>query len=260
MNVLIIEDEPLAAERLQLLLQQYDPAARAVAVLDSVAETLAWIRAGTVPVELIFMDIQLADGLAFDLFKQSDVRVPVIFTTAYDQYALAAFHELSIDYLLKPITLPDLSRAIEKMNVLRRATSPGRDQDVKADYHELASRLLKGMATYKSRFLGKIGQKFIFAESAQIAFFCAESKIVYLVTLDNRKLVVDYTLDQLEGILDPGLFFRINRSMIVHVAAIQQVKPYPNSRLRLILKEGVKADDIYIARERVPAFKKWADS
>jgi len=225
-----------------------------------------WLQAAVAPVELIFMDIQLADGSAFDIFKQTNIRIPVIFTTAYDQYALAAFREFSIDYLLKPITLPALSHAIEKLKALRQGQVSGQGQQTShtpgalPDYQELTSRLLQRMIPYKSRFLAKLGQKFIFLETTDIAYFCAENKVVFVVTLDNRRLVADHTLEQLEKLLDPALFFRINRSIIIHVAAIEQVKPFMNSRLRVILKEAVKAEDIFISRERVVDFKKWADS
>ena len=252
MKTLIIEDEKLAAQRLQLLLQQYDPSIELLGILDSVEAALNWFRANEPP-DLILLDIQLADGSCFEIFQQARIQTPVIFTTAFDQYALDAFKVMSIDYLLKPVSIESLSKSIDKLKLLQR-TPPT------ADYSQMAALFHTPGKEYKSRFIGKVGQKLFFIELKNVLYFSADNKIVYLVSSDGYRYLVEHTLDLFETMLNPKLFFRVNRSAIVYASAIQEVKPYLNSRFKILIKSGIKTEDLIISRERVVEFKKWANS
>ncbi|ULQ55322.1 LytTR family DNA-binding domain-containing protein [Flavihumibacter rivuli] len=253
MRTLIVEDEQLATERIKLLLQEVCPEAQIVACTDSIEETAQWLR-NQAPPDLILLDIHLADGNAFELFGKVDISSPVIFTTAYDQYAIQAFKVLSIDYLLKPVEKDALYAAIRKLQLLKQSA-----QQV-TDYSPLLEFFQRSKKPYKSRFLGKIGNKSFFIDISDVAYFMADNKIVYLFTHDGLRYIIDHTLEHLETVLDPGQFFRANRSTIVHVSAIEQVKPYINSRLKLTIKSGTGKDELIVSRERVTDFRSWADS
>ncbi len=250
MKMVIIEDEPLASERLQMLLHQYDSSAQVAASLESVEESVKWFARNSYP-DLIFADIQLSDGFVFDFFKQIKGSPPVIFTTAYDTYALNAFKHFSIDYLLKPVTLEALKAAIDKLKLL---------QAPMINYQDIIQLMRQKAPQYKSRFTGKTGNKLFFIEAANIALFCADNKIVSIISIENKRYIVEYTLEYLEELLDPTTYFRINRSTIVNIAAISQVKPYENNRLQIILKNDIKPAEVIVSRERVMNFRKWADS
>lgn len=255
MKVIILEDEKLAVERLGLLLRQIEPNIEVVAALESVEQGISLLQSPGLTADLLLMDIHLADGTAFEIFRHVNICIPVIFTTAYDQYAIDAFKVLSVDYLLKPITPEALAKALEKMRLLRTnpsATIP--------DYGILGSYRHIRRTPFKTRFLGRIGQRWFFINACDIAMITANNRIVQITTPDKTKYVVDHTLDELQLELDPFSFFRINRSTIIHVAAIEQVKPFINHRLRLTLKKPLHAEDIIVSRDRVPDFKKWADS
>ena len=254
MKSLIIEDEILAAERLRLILKQYDPTITVTAMIDSVEDSVKWLSEHPAP-DFILMDIQLADGSAFEIFKQLKISVPIIFTTAFDQYALEAFKVLSIDYLLKPVTIQALTHAMDKLKLLYQG---GGVRPV-LDYDKIIQSLTN-QTLYKSRFMGKSGSKFIFIETKEVSFFEADNKVVYLIKMDGSRFLIDHTLEELEAMLDPQFFFRINRSVIIHVISITQVKPFLNSRLKALLKNGVKLEEVIISRERVNEFKNWADS
>jgi DNA-binding LytR/AlgR family response regulator len=253
MKSLIIEDEKLAAERIQLILKQYDPSIEVAGVFDSIEESVTWLRGNPAP-DFILMDIQLADGSAFDIFKQIKITTPVIFTTAFDQYALEAFKVLSVDYLLKPVTIQALTQAIDKLKLLQhRADIPV------IDYNKIV-QLLTERPVYKTRYAGRLGSKLHFIDTKEISFFEADNKVVYLVRNDGSRFLIDQTLEQLESMLDPKQFFRISRSVIIHIASVIQVKPYLNSRLVVALKTGLKTEEVIVSRERVNEFKSWADS
>ncbi|MDE3247156.1 MAG: response regulator transcription factor [Bacteroidota bacterium] len=254
MTTLIIEDETIAAERLQHLLEQIPGGIKVLAVLDSVQESVQWLRHQPPP-DFILLDIHLADGSAFDIFKQVNITAPVIFTTAYDQYAIDAFKVLSIDYLLKPVSADALSAAIKKLRLLRTAVVTA------TDYERLLG-FMQQQATpkYKSRFVGKVGQKLFFLNTNEIAYFTAEKKVVYCCGCDGNLYVVEQTLEELEALLDPRQFFRINRSIIVRAEAIGQVKPFINSRLKIIFKTGRQPEEAIVSRERVGDFKLWANN
>jgi len=253
MTTLIIEDEKIAADRLQHLLLRCAPHVKVLGVLDSVEASTAWLKANSLP-DFILLDIHLSDGFAFDIFRQIKLMVPVIFTTAYDQYSMEAFKLLSIDYLLKPVTEEALSFAIQKLQSLRQQPSPA------AVYNQLLQMIDTARPRYKTRFTGKLGQKFFFIEVQDVAYFLSDNKIVCLYTTDGHHYVLEYTLEVLEKMLDPTEFFRINRSVIVKAKAIEQVKPYLNSRLKVLFKAGTRVNEGIVSRDRVNDFKNWANN
>lgn len=254
MTTLIIEDEDIAAERLQHILRQVPGDVRVLAVLDSVEESVRWLQQQPSP-DFILLDIHLSDGSAFDIFKKVNITAPVIFTTAYDQYAIDAFKVLSIDYLLKPVSADALAAAVKKLRLLRTTVIPA------TDYERLLSLMQQQAAPkYKSRLVGKVGQKLFFLNTSDIAYFTAEKKVVYCCGTDGNLYVVEHTLEDLVNMLDPGQFFRINRSMIVRAEAIGQVKPFINSRLKIIFKTTRQPGEAIVSRERVSDFKNWANN
>jgi DNA-binding LytR/AlgR family response regulator len=253
MTVVIIEDEILAAERLQTLIKNYDANIQIVACLESIDEAVAWLQTKPMP-DLLFVDIHLSDGHSFEIFKKVHVAKPIIFTTAFDNYAIDAFQLFSIDYILKPVTEEALATAINKYkNIHSSLTVPS--------YNLLSDQVKENFtARFKNRFLAKVGQRSFFLHATEVAYFFADNKVVYLVDKEGNRFIINFTLEKLEPLLDPHDFFRINRKMIVQANAIDQIKPYFNNRLKLILK-GIKTDeDIVISRERVADFKDWADA
>jgi len=250
MKVAIVEDEKLATERLIMILKEYDSSVEVVACLESIDDTVQYLRQHKHP-EMLLLDIHLSDGHCFEIFKQVQYNRPVIFTTAYDQYALDAFKMFSIDYILKPVTLEAMAVA---MNKLRSMTAGFTG----IDFRQL--ELPGQVVNYKKRFLGKVGQRLFFIEAADIAYFQADNKIVHLVDKEGNRYVVDHKMEDLEYILDPREFFRLNRRFIVRINAIQQVRPYYNNRLKLALKGCSQPDDMVISRDRVAAFKLWAET
>ncbi len=248
MNVIILEDEPRAASHLERLLNNIDPNITVVARLESVREGIQFLKSKTEP-DLIFSDIQLADGLSFEIYNQVPVRCPIIFTTAYDQYAIEAFRTNGIDYLLKPIEESRLRQAIEKALHF----TPGLVLD------KLLS-ISNGLnqKTYKSRFLVKVGDKIKSIPVEEIRAFYSQEKATYILAGNSRSFAVDYSLDQLEAMLDPGKYFRINRKYIVSVDVCTNIVAWTNSRLRLKI-EGIDDPGIIVARERVQDFKDWLD-
>jgi DNA-binding LytR/AlgR family response regulator len=254
MRVVIIEDELPAAEKLERYLQKYDSTISIVKHLDSVAQTIPWLRDNQDNIDLIFMDIQLTDGLSFQIFQQVAVKKPVIFTTAYNEYALDAFKVNSIDYLLKPITFTDLATSLQKLASLREQLRPAEDQ---------SQRIQQAMnsthnTSHKKRFMVKIGEHIRSITSDQIVMLYAEGRDVSLVTQQNKKFIIDYTLETLEDILDPHMFFRINRTFILNINAIKDVLVYSNSRLKITMTSDFDKE-IIVSREKVNDFKTWFD-
>lgn len=249
MKVVIVEDERLAAERLVTLLRQYDPSIEVLACLESIEETVRYLKEEAPP-DLLFLDIHLSDGDSFEIFKQVNYQRPVIFTTAYDQYALEAFSIFSIGYILKPVTREALASALNKLRSLPGGFSP--------EFRQLTTRPAE--TRYKKRFLGKVGQRLFFIPADQVAFFQADNKIVYLADKEGNRYVVEYTMDQLCTMLDPEQFFRLNRSFIVSIHAIRQVKPWYNSRLKLSLSGQQPGEEIVVSRDRVAKFRLWAEA
>jgi two-component system, LytTR family, response regulator LytT len=253
MQVLIIEDEPLAASRLTMLLQEIDMDIQVLAVLDSVEESVDWFRSNQQP-DLVLLDIELADGISFSIFSQVELHCPVIFTTAYDQYALEAFKLFSIDYLLKPVNAEALERAVKKYRSFTAYNS------ITSQIREVIQSIRKPEKQYRNRFLVKTGSRMFFVESCQAAYFVSEGKTVFLLTREGMRFPLDTTLEKLQEDLDPRDFFRLNRSVICSIHAIREIKSYHNSRLKISLLAGSHSDEAVVSRERVSAFKSWADA
>ena len=249
MKVVIVEDEIPAAEKLARYLQRYDPEIEILGKIQSVAEAVNWFREKQDTVDLVFMDIQLVDGQSFSIFQEVKVIKPIIFTTAYDEYALQAFEVNSIAYLLKPISFEDLSKAIGKFKELNTPSVPD------LDLLEVLKKI-KTTSNYKSRFMIKIGDHIRSTKTTEIIFFYAEGRNAYIVNLQGRRLIIDYKLEELEEVIDPALFFRVNRTYIVNLNFIKEVLVYSNSRLKVIT-EVTTEKDIIVSREKVHAFKKW---
>lgn len=251
MKVLIIEDEPLAAERLGNLVRELHAEIQLVTTLDSVQRSVVWLSQNTV--DLIFMDIQLADGLSFEIFEKIEIKTPVIFTTAYNEYALKAFKVNSIDYILKPIDKEELAAAYKKYKTLtQQPVAPSKMLESIGYAMQMLTK------KYKERFVIKVGEHLKSLEVKEILFFFSLEKTTFAQTKDGRKHILDFTLDQLEGLLDPALFFKINRKYIVSMVGIQDMISHTNSRIKLVLKTSDDAD-VIVARERVQEFKEWLD-
>ncbi|MEM7370392.1 MAG: LytTR family DNA-binding domain-containing protein [Bacteroidota bacterium] len=249
MDILIIEDEAAAAKRLQKLIQKLLPAANILGVLDSVEEAVDWIKANPTP-DLMMLDIHLADGSSFEIFQEVEIDCPIIFTTAYDQYAIQAFKVNSIDYLLKPLKEEDLAHALNKYQKLRQeSASPS------FDYTALLEAV-KPTSSFQKRIVIRYGQHIKAIDIAEAAYFFIESKVSILRTYGGKDYPVDHNLDQLEGILDPAKFFRINRKCIVNIEAIDQMYTYSKSRVRLLLKPAFDQETI-VSSERASRFKQW---
>jgi DNA-binding LytR/AlgR family response regulator len=252
MNVLIIEDEPQAARRMEALMKELESGVNIVGKIDSVKKAVQWISDNPPP-DLILMDIQLADGISFSIFEKCNVQSPVIFTTAYDEYALKAFKVNSIDYILKPVDKDELSAALTKFKNMKR-TAP----DTKLLLDNIGQAVQMLTKRYKSRFMIKVGEHLKTIETTNLLYFYSQDKATFCYTVDNRSLILDYTLEQLEEMTDPAIFFRVNRKYLVSASAISDIISYTNSRLKLKLK-GSQDDDIIVARERVQDFKEWLD-
>ncbi|MBP6184634.1 MAG: response regulator transcription factor [Saprospiraceae bacterium] len=246
MNVLIIEDEIPAAKQIQKLLGQETIKIDVLDVLDSVEASVRWLNQHPTP-DLIIMDIQIADGLSFEIFNQVNITCPVIFTTAFDQYAIQAFRVNAIDYLLKPIDPDHFKAAIARL------------ENNKSFYpldKELLNVLTNTSKTYKSRFLISIGSNLIPVSSVDIAWFCAEEGITLAYTREGRKHTIEHTLEELERLLDPRQFFRISRGYMVNLLAVKKISPYFSGRLKLELHPAPTAE-IFVSRMRVNDFKTW---
>lgn len=253
MNILIIEDEQLAQERLQLLLKAYDPSVNIVGCLESVEEAVQWLNTKPHP-DLILLDIHLSDGQSFEIFKRTTTQKPIIFITAYENYAIEAFQLFSIDYILKPVSAEALAAAINKYKNLSTVFAP-------KEYKLLMEQVKDTFTTnYKTRFLAKVGQRLFFIAAGEVAYFAADNKIVFLIDKEGNRFVINTTMEKLETELNPKEFFRLNRKVIVNADAIEQVKPFQSNRLKLQLKGIASAEEIIISRERVAEFKQWADT
>lgn len=252
-KILVIEDEKPAAEWIRQLILKFDPQSTILATLDSVQSSKEWFQQNPPP-DLAFMDIQLADGLSFAIFDRVQVPCPVIFTTAYEEYAIKAFKVNSIDYLLKPIAYSDLEAAFLKF---RKQSS--RDQQVPvvtADLLLKVQEMLKKQ--YKTRFVIKVGEHLKSIAVEEISFFYSLDKATFLCTSDFKTYLVDYSLDRIEEMIDERMFFRINRQYILNNNSIADIVVYSNSRLKIKLKKpGEEA--IIVSRDKVPAFKEWLD-
>ena len=249
MKILIIEDEPLAAKRMESLVRAVLPEAHILGKLESIRAAVKWFENNPQP-DLLLMDIQLADGLSFEIFQQTAVTAPVIFTTAYDEYALKAFKVNSVDYLLKPIEQAELAVAIEKFKHQQAPTNQDKIGKV------LESFLSKQATEWKTRFFLKHANRFEVVETADVLYLFAEDKVVFLVAEGGKKYFVDETLDEIEAKLNPKNFFRINRKYLAQVGAIARIEPHFNGRLKINLH--LRDDnEVFVSREKADAFKKW---
>ena len=249
MKILIIEDENAAARRLEKLLAEIEPEAVILQRLDSVEASVLWLQGNPAP-DLILLDIHLADGSSFEIFDHVTVTCPIIFTTAYDEFALQAFKVNAVDYLLKPIKTNELSAAIDKYKRVFKA--------VAHDYSALLDTLRKQTGqNYLRRMLIRFGNSIKLVDMADAAYFYTKDKITFLVSRSSgKRFPVDYPLDKLEGMLDPATFFRINRQFIIHVAAIKEMHPYSKSRVKVELEPNTDLETI-VSTERSAEFKKW---
>jgi two-component system response regulator LytT len=248
MNVLIVEDESIAANKLELMLKEVDPSIVIMAKLGSVKETVKWLFQHTA--DLIFLDIQLSDGISFSIFEQVTINTPVIFTTAYDQYAIKAFQVNSISYLLKPVRKTDLAGSLKKYQTLKSAFS--------IDFDMLLANIQGREPDFKKRFLIQIGEKIRKIEVSETAYFYVLDKGVYLRTFQGTNFPVEFTLDKLETMLNPQMFFRINRKYLVNMESIANMVAYSRTRVKLELKPRVDdAEDTIVSIDRSADFKKW---
>ncbi|WP_246285499.1 LytR/AlgR family response regulator transcription factor [Hymenobacter lapidiphilus] len=260
LRALIIEDEPLAATRLAGLLQKQPMPVEVVGTAESVAEAEALLRnPGTAP-DVLLLDIHLADGLSFELFERLEIRCPVIFTTAYDKYALRAFKVNSIDYLLKPIAPEELTAALQKLVQRREAAAPAPPAFDAALLAQVLAQARQPAREYKSRFVVRVGEHLKAVPVEDIAYFASLEKATLLHTHEGRRLVVDYTLEQLEALLDPREFFRLNRAYLARATAIRDIIHYTNSRLQTVLQPAPPDNEtVLVSREKVSTFKEWLD-
>jgi len=248
MRVLIVEDERPAAERLGKLIREINPDITIEGITETVEETVNWLTTHDLPT-LILMDIQLDDGLCFEIFDTLSLDVPIIFTTAFNEYTLQAFKVNSIDYLLKPIDKNDLQLALDKYARISQ-NHLNLEVQIKKAFQEMKK-------TYRSRFLIKIGANYKSIGVSEISCFYIQHKGTYLQTLSGHSYAVDFTLEQLVEMLDPKLFYRINRSCVVQIDAISQLNAFSSSRLQLILENIERCELLVISRDKVSDFKKW---
>lgn len=247
MRAIIIEDEKPAAEKLLKAIRQADTSVEVVAVLNSVKSSVEWLEQNPMP-GLLFMDIELSDGLSFKIFDAVNISSPVIFCTAFDEYWQEAFEHNSIDYLLKPIKEDKLAAALKKYAKLK--------QHFSADLRQVLETRQQIASDYKKRFLVKRGTDYISIKTGDIAYFYATHKLVCLIDSKNQKFILDQSLADIEKQLDPTQFYRINRKYLVHLNAIKKIKSFPKSKLQLELEPAIN-EDIIISQDNVAAFKEW---
>jgi DNA-binding LytR/AlgR family response regulator len=257
MKVFIVEDEDLAVKKITKTLASVDADAEVVGVADSIIAAVNWLQDNPAP-DLILMDIELSDGQSFEIFNRVAIKSPVIFTTSYDEYALKAFKVNSVDYLLKPIQKEDLAAALEKLgnlkSIYQQTNQPAPAVSIDSLVKELQQKLQP--REYRKRFLVRHAQKLVSIDTDEIAYFFSDGRLNFFKTYDNRKFVVDYTMDELEEMLDPNKYFRISRSFFISVNSVDQIHDYFGNRLLLHLKPAVDKESI-VSREKVTEFKKW---
>jgi len=256
MKVFIVEDEELAVKKLRKTLESVDQTAEVVGIADSIRASVNWLQNNPAP-DLILMDIELCDGQSFEIFDKTDIKSTVIFTTSYDEYALKAFKVNSVDYLLKPVQKEDLQAALTKLKNMK-ALYGGAENSVSMNVENLVKELQQKLQPkeFRKRFLVKHAQKLVSVDVEEIAYFYSDGRLNFFKTYDNRKFVVDYTMDELEEMLDPSRYFRISRSFYVSINSIDQIHDYFGNRLLLHLKPAVDKESI-VSREKVTDFKVW---
>lgn len=251
MNVIILEDEKLSAEHLTMMLHRIDKNIVVTHIFDTVKASVEAFHQG-LKADLLFVDIHLADGLSFEIFSQINIEIPIIFTTAYDDYAIKAFKLNSVDYLLKPIGLEDLRSALEKFKKYNTQYQATLLENISQAYQHISKQT-------KNRFLVKSGQTIDSIKTEDVLHFQTQDSITFLVIENGKRFPIDYTMEQLETLLAPEEFFRINRKVLLNIKAIQKVNTYVNSRL-LIQSKHLDGDMTIVSRERVNDFKLWLDS
>jgi DNA-binding LytR/AlgR family response regulator len=251
MRVVIIEDETLASERLKKMILSYDRDIEIIAQLESVEESVEWFRENVHP-DLIFLDIHLEDDLSFAIFEKVKISSPIIFTTAFDEYAIKAFKLKSIDYLLKPIVQEELNAALKKYREMTSAGQSGKD------FHKLYDLIVKKDQGYRERFSVKVGQKIRMFSVSDVSYFRSEGGFTAACIKDNKNYYIDLSLDALSKEVDPARFFRINRQMLVALDSIKEVHILSSSRLKLDL-EPKPEEDALVSIDKVTPFKKWLE-
>ena len=247
MKVLIIEDEQPAAQKLIRLLKEIDENIAIAGILQSVEESTNWLTHNPHP-DIIFMDVQLEDGICFEIFENIDIKTPVIFTTAYDKYAMKAFAVNSVDYLLKPVETDALKKALHKYKSIHMKTG--------LNIEDLVDKL---QPKTKERFLIRIGEHYKSIQATDIYCFYIRERCCFIHTVTGKDYAFDYSLDKAEKMMDDKRFFRVNRDFIINYSAIKDIIAYSSSRLKVILKNWPEHDEILVSRERVAGFKKWMD-
>ena len=250
MNIIIIEDEKPAARLLQRKVEQLG--LTVIKMLHSVEEAIQWFTTNPHP-DLLFLDIQLSDGLSFEIFEKIEIKSAIIFTTAYDEYALRAFKLNSIDYLLKPIDPDELKTALDKFKLQRTNSEP-----LSLNFEQIKSMFAPTQKIYKSRFTIKIGNQLKIITIDEIECFFSENKASYIHTKENKNYLIDFSLDKVEEQMNPKKFFRINRSQIIQIDSIKEITIYSNSRLKIVLNT-YNEQDMIVSREKVTDFKNWLE-
>jgi DNA-binding LytR/AlgR family response regulator len=249
MNVVIIEDEHLAAQKLSRTLKEIVPEIEISGIIPSVEKAVNFFERSS-NTDLIFMDIQLDDGICFDIFEATNIEAPIIFITAFDEYTLRAFKQNSIDYLLKPIKKDELKNAIDKYRKTHQKVSASTLQKIINNFKT---------SEYKERFLIKVGEHYKSIETKSVNYFYIKEGSTFISTTEKRSYGIDYSLDKIEGLVDPKNFFRINRNFIVRFNTIENILAYSSNRLKVKVKGFVENEDVIVSRERVKAFKEWMD-
>jgi DNA-binding LytR/AlgR family response regulator len=249
MKVLIVEDEKPASQKLIRLLEEVEPGIIILDVVSSIAGATNWLVSNQQP-DLIFMDIQLEDGICFEIFEKCTIKTPVIFTTAYDEFSLKAFKVNSVDYLLKPIEPGELRKAIGKFREIH---------DRKIDFQKIESIISQLQPKTKERFLVRTGEHYRSVPVSDINCFFIKEKCNFMNVNEGRIYAVDYSLDKIEQMINEVMFFRVNRNVIVNFSSICDIIAYSSSRLKIIMEKWKEPDEIIVSRERVNDFKKWID-
>ncbi len=250
-KALIIEDEPAAARRLEKIVVECEPSIKVTGILDSIKSSVEWLNSNPMP-DVIFLDINLGDGLSFAIFEKVEITCSVIFTTAFDEYAIRAFRHNGIDYLLKPIKIDELKFSIHKF--LQQQI--GRENTIQNNIRQLMGSLSGNTDQWKKRFIVNFGDKIKAIETTDVAYFMILEKNIFLVTHNNESFGINYSLEQLEEMLNPDEFFRVNRKFLIRFAAIKSMWSYSRSRVKLELNPAAP-DDVIVSTERSTAFKEW---
>ena len=250
MKVLVFEDEAPAARKITKLIKEFDPSIEILDVLESVADGREWFAENDLP-DLIFSDIQLSDALSFELYREIDLKVPVIFTTAYNEYAIEAFNHFSIDYLLKPVRVEDLAKAVAKFKEF------GQTKVGEADFDAILNKI-QGKS-YRNRFLVSYRDGLIPVEASEIAYFYSEDSVTFLIKNNKKRYILNEPLDTIEKQLDPTVFFRANRRFILSAESVVKVEPYFNQKL-IVKVEPVSEQEITVSKIKATAFKNWLNS